>query len=56
MRLEYALELMADSSLTQDEAAEGAGFRSCSYFIKVFRKYYGTTPARFCRSGSPDWN
>lgn len=56
MRLEYAVELLYDSSMTQDEVAEGAGFRSCSYFIKVFRQYYGTTPARFCRGGERQKN
>jgi AraC-like DNA-binding protein len=51
LRLEYAIEQMYDSDLAQDEVAEMSGFRNCSYFIKVFRKYYGTTPARFCRNG-----
>lgn len=49
LRLECAVELMYDSGLKLEGIAEYSGFRSSSYFIKVFRKYYGTTPAHFCR-------
>lgn len=47
IRLEYAEELIRGTRLTLDEIARRSGFRDSSYFIKVFRKYHGVTPARF---------
>ncbi len=47
MRLEYAAELLRETRMGIDEIAEQSGFQSSSYFIKVFKKFYGVTPTAF---------
>ncbi len=44
MRLEHAAELLGDNKLSLDTIATQSGFQSASYFIKVYKKYHGTTP------------
>jgi len=46
-RLERAAELLKNPALTVEEVAEMSGFGSSSYFIKLFCKHYGATPASF---------
>lgn len=43
-RLESARHLLHNSSMQIGEIAAMCGFSSVSYFIRVFRQHYGTTP------------
>ncbi|MCZ8515581.1 AraC family transcriptional regulator [Paenibacillus filicis] len=47
IRLNTAVERIKYSSMTLDQIAETCGFASYSYFHRVFRARYGTSPARF---------
>ena len=47
-RISAAERLLIDGR-TVTEACYGSGFGSCSSFIKVFRKYTGTTPGKYIR-------
>ncbi len=47
MRLERAEPLLRDSSYTIDEIACLCGFKSATHFIRVFRKFYETSPGRY---------
>lgn len=47
VRLKNAIELLVDEDKTITEAAENSGFRSQSYFSKVFKKHYGLSPSKF---------
>ncbi len=38
---------LLDRGADVTEACYGSGFNECSYFIKVFRRYVGTTPLRY---------
>ena len=44
VRLEKAMELLRESSLTVSEISYEVGFGSTSYFIKCFREHYGYPP------------
>jgi non-specific serine/threonine protein kinase len=48
-RLEKALELLKNDSLTVAEVAYNSGFRDASYFSKCFRKYFGYPPVEVKR-------
>lgn len=48
-RLKLAVHLFGDTEKTQQEIASLCGYRSAEYFIRVFRKIYGRTPAAFRR-------
>jgi len=52
-RLDRATGLLHNPALTVKEAAAKSGFGSSSYFIRVFTKIYGMTPAQFRRAGHP---
>ena len=45
MRL--AVRLLQTSAGSVKEVAAACGYEDTSYFCKVFRKFYGTTPAGF---------
>ena len=47
LRLENALSLLNHTSLQLAEIAYRCGFKDSSYFIKVFRQHYGTTPGNY---------
>ena len=47
LRLENAVYLLHHSALQIAEIADRCGFRSSSYFIKIFRRHYGKTPGEF---------
>lgn len=51
LRIEKAVSLLRQTDWSIEEVASAVGYSSGSYFIKVFRKLTGQTPARF-RSGS----
>ncbi|MCB9289942.1 MAG: helix-turn-helix domain-containing protein [Lewinellaceae bacterium] len=44
VRLEHAMEMLKQSSLTVSEISFRVGFNSTSYFIKCFREHYGYPP------------
>ena len=46
-RLQAALRLMKDTTLTLQEIGCSCGFHSVSYFIRQFRKAYGCTPGEY---------
>ena len=48
-RLKLAVHLFGDAEKNQQEIAFLCGYRSAEYFIRVFRKIYGRTPAAFRR-------
>ncbi len=45
VRMEFAMELLANKKLTVSETAYACGFDSLSYFSKQFKKTYGTSPS-----------
>lgn len=46
-RLRRAQELLLNSALSVKEISFQCGFRDSSYFVKVFRKHLGQTPAEY---------
>jgi two-component system response regulator YesN len=44
LKMEKAERLLSDSAMRIHEIAEQIGFNNPSYFIKVFKKYFGWTP------------
>ena len=56
-RLKKAGELLLSTDLTVLEVSEAVGFDNHSYFIRLFKRYYGTTPKKHRRqtdSGASD--
>lgn len=47
VRINKAKELLLDSHLSYQEIAQQVGYADQSYFSKTFKKYTGTTPAKF---------
>jgi AraC-like DNA-binding protein len=39
--------LKEDPKITIKEVARRIGFCRCDYFIRIFKRYFGTTPARY---------
>ena len=46
-RLEKALFLLRNTSLSVTEIAYTCGFSNTSYFCELFHKYYNTTPGKY---------
>ena len=46
-KLEWAKEMLRDSSNSITDIASGLGYMDTSYFIKVFKKFEGTTPLAY---------
>lgn len=46
-RLSVACDRIRFSRMTLEEAAESAGFRSYSYFYRLFRSHFGMSPKQF---------
>jgi AraC-type DNA-binding domain-containing proteins len=46
-RLEKALELLETKDITINEVMEMSGYRSQSYFFKLFKSKYGTSPKNY---------
>lgn len=53
-RLEHARDLLANSTVTVQEAAFQSGFSSATYFSTCFRKEYGMPPVDFVNGKSAD--
>ncbi len=49
LQMEYAVFLLADPLLSIGEIAHGCGYATANYFIRVFRRHYLETPARYRR-------
>jgi len=49
IRLQRAIRFLQETDLSIPEIAEAIGYTTPSYFIQVFRKELGTTPARYRR-------
>ena len=47
IRLQYASELLTNSSSSIKEIALQSGFQSESYFFRTFRRFYGISPAEY---------
>ena len=47
LRIDNSKSLLLSTSLSVGEVCAAVGYEDQSYFIKVFRKYAGVTPARF---------
>lgn len=47
LRTEKACELMKCKALSIEKVAEMVGYNDYYYFNKVFKKYYGTSPAKY---------
>ncbi|TGY97526.1 AraC family transcriptional regulator [Petralouisia muris] len=50
LRIQYAIELLGDTSLTNQEIASLTGFNEVNYFIRKFKRLTGTTPSMYRRS------
>ena len=53
-KLNNALTLLKTSPLPLKTVGDRCGFEDTSYFCKVFKKYYGTTPDRFRHDASAE--
>ena len=47
LRMQYALKLLENPTLSIETISEQSGFSAVSYFISVFRKRFGITPKEF---------
>jgi signal transduction histidine kinase/ligand-binding sensor domain-containing protein/AraC-like DNA-binding protein len=50
IRLKHAIRLMLYKNVSVSEACLMVGFNSSSYMIRLFRKYYHTTPGEYIRN------
>lgn len=47
IRISHALHLLSDTTLKVAEIAEMTGFQDSNAFIRIFKKYVGTTPGKY---------
>ena len=47
LRIDYAVELLRDSSLSVTQICHRVGFNSLSHFITTFRHHTGLSPSRY---------
>ena len=47
LRIRMALRMLQNGNISVKEVCGACGFSDVSYFCKVFRNYYGTTPSKF---------
>lgn len=52
-RMQVAARLLRETQMSVSEVAYATGFESISYFSRVFRGEYKTTPSAFSRSAEP---
>ena len=45
--MEAAKRLLKDKNISVIDACQQSGYNNVSYFIKVFQKYTGVTPAKY---------
>lgn len=46
-RVSYAASLLRETQLSIQSVSENSGFNNLSYFMRVFKSYYGMTPGQF---------
>jgi AraC-like DNA-binding protein len=51
VRYEVARELLADTEIAVNNIAAALGYTSISPFVRSFRRWSGTTPGRWRRTG-----
>ena len=51
IRMEEAGRLLDESSLSLSEISQLVGYQESSYFMKVFKKYYNSTPTQYRNRG-----
>jgi LacI family transcriptional regulator len=49
IRLQRAIRFLVETDLSIPKISDAVGYTTPSYFIQVFRKEHGTTPARYRR-------
>ena len=54
VRMEAAVSMLSNTSLQIAEVALRSGFSDSSYFIKIFRRNFGTTPKNYRRGVRPE--
>ncbi|WP_165444940.1 response regulator transcription factor [Gracilibacillus phocaeensis] len=47
LRMKKTIQLLKTENLTISDICQQAGYNDYSYFIKVFKKWYGMTPSRY---------
>lgn len=47
LRMKKAAELLSGTGLSVSEIASYVGYSDSNYFVKVFKKHYGTTPSEY---------
>jgi two-component system response regulator YesN len=50
MRMQLAEEFLNHPDLAIEQIAQKCGYNSSSYFIRIFRKYYHTSPDKYRQS------
>lgn len=53
-KMEQAASFLRNTQMNVNQTALLCGFNETSYFIKVFRRFYGTTPAEYCSKMSDE--
>lgn len=48
IRLEKALKMLENSSLSMSEIAQKTGFSDSNYFTRLFNERYGASPTKYC--------
>jgi AraC family transcriptional regulator len=51
MRLDASERLLRDGGMTEQQVALACGYANPAHFATAFRRRFGMTPKRFCRSG-----
>ena len=51
IKIEHAVDLLKNGNKSINAIADGLGYTDASYFIKVFKRYTGTTPLSYRRRG-----
>ena len=51
VKIERAVDLLKNGNKSINAIADGLGYTDASYFIKVFKRYTGTTPLSYRRRG-----
>ena len=46
-RMMLAGQLLENTNLTVTMVSDRVGYGNCSYFIKLFKKFYGITPSKY---------
>jgi two-component system response regulator YesN len=53
LRMKHAAELLQSTQLPVADIAENCGFNNLSYFMRMFKRYYGRTPTEYRKHRPP---